>query len=64
LTGLECKIPQICRFLLFFVSLGVGFPTGVQKNWKQKLPLFLSFVGLRESMWNLHQKVACLLACY
>jgi hypothetical protein len=50
--------------LLFFVSLGVGFPTGVQKNWKQKLPLFLSFLGLRESMWNLHQKVACLLACY
>jgi hypothetical protein len=49
---------------LFFVSLGVGFPTGVQKNWKQKLPLFLSFLGLRESLWNLHQKVACLLACY
>jgi hypothetical protein len=50
-------------FFGFLFFWGVGFPTGVQKNWKQKLPLFLNFLGLRKSLWNLHQKVACLLAC-
>jgi hypothetical protein len=59
----SAKFHKFAGFFCFLCFWGLVFTRVCRKPGNKNFLFFGAFWGLRESLWNSHQKVACLLAC-